>query len=396
MKCSMGLYVHIPFCQHKCSYCDFYSVVTLEAMERFTEALVREIRMRAEQEHHDAAVETIFWGGGTPSLLECTQAEQIATALRCSYPLASSYEWTIEANPGTITLEKLRCYRELGINRISFGVQSFDRRELEFLERIHSAQQAEEAVELARRAGFDNINLDVIYALPGQDIETYRQTLERVGSLAPEHISAYSLVYEHGTPLYRQLQRGAIIPLDEDQEATFYSMTVDLLAQWGYRQYEVSNFARPTRECRHNLLYWHRGEYVGFGPSAHSHLGNVRWSNVRSLRQYVDAIERGSLPVVASEYLTIEQQRAECIFLGLRADGIDLDEFARAYGIWLDHGELGEILSEWQRNGWAQCERRRLRLSARGYALCDALTLELLDAIERAQNASSSFVDCID
>ncbi|GIV56002.1 MAG: hypothetical protein AA908_01220 [Chlorobi bacterium NICIL-2] len=394
MKRSIGLYVHIPFCQHKCSYCDFYSVVSLEAMERFTETIVKEIRLWAQQEQLDATVETIFWGGGTPSLLECTQAEQIASALRSVFSLAPSYEWTIEANPGTVTLEKLRYYRELGINRISFGVQSFDHRELEFLERIHSAQQAEEAVELARRAGFNNVNLDVIYALPGQDLETYQRTLERVCALAPEHISAYSLVYEHGTPLYRQLQRGAIIPLDEDQEAAFYSKTVEFLAQRGYRQYEVSNFARPGRQCRHNLLYWRRGQYVGFGPSAHSHVDNIRWSNVRSLRRYFDAIERGSLPIVAREHLTIEQQRAESIFLGLRADGIELDAFARAYGVWLDRGMLGDMITEWQQKGWACLDGRRLHLTSRGYALCDALTLQLLDALERAQSASGSFVDC--
>ncbi|RMF33554.1 MAG: radical SAM family heme chaperone HemW [Chlorobiota bacterium] len=394
MKHSIGLYVHIPFCQHKCSYCDFYSVVSLEAMERFTEAIVSEIRLWAHQERLDATVETIFWGGGTPSLLECRQAEQIASVLRSVFSLAPNYEWTIEANPGTITLEKLRFYRELGINRISFGVQSFDHHELEFLERLHSAQQAEEAVELARRAGFDNINLDVIYALPAQDLETYQRTLERVCTLTPEHISAYSLVYEHGTPLYRQLQRGAIIPLDEDQEAAFYSMTVEFLAQRGYRQYEVSNFARPGRQCRHNLLYWRRGQYVGFGPSAHSHVDNVRWSNVRSLQRYFDAIERGSLPIMGREQLTIEQQRAETIFLGLRADGIELDAFARAYGIWLDRGMLGELLTEWQQNGWACLDRGTLRLTSRGYALCDALTLQLLDALERAQSASGSFVDC--
>ena len=385
MKRSYGLYVHIPFCEHKCSYCDFYSIVLLDAMDRFTDALCREIDIRSECEQLDGIVDTIFWGGGTPSLLKCEQVERIAAALRSAFPINPDYEWTIEANPGTVTYETLSCYRQLGINRISFGVQSFDDRELAFLERIHTAEQVVEAFELSRRAGFENINLDVIYALPGQELQTYRRTLERVCALKPEHVSAYSLMYERGTTLYNQLQQGKVIPLNDDEEAVLYRETVAFLTMNGYQQYEVSNFSQPQKKCRHNLLYWRRGEYLGFGPSAHSHIANVRWSNVRSLARYLDTIEHGELPIASVEHLSQQEQRTEMIFLGLRAEGIDLNVFAREFGIWLGRGATRTILERWQTSGWARLNDGYLRLTSEGYALCDALTMELLEALEREQ-----------
>lgn len=383
----IGLYIHIPFCQHKCLYCDFYSVVTLEAMDRFVDALCREIRLRAERDGTRDIVGTMFWGGGTPSLLKPEHVERIAQVVSDSFDLSPALEWTIEANPGTVTLDNLRLYRRLGVNRLSFGVQSFDERELHFLERIHSAEQAEEAVALARAAGFDNINLDIMYSLPGQDLQTHMSNLNRACRLAPEHISAYSLVYEPGTPLYHQRQRGLVIPLDEEQEAQLYAATVAFLTEQGYSQYEVSNFARDGKQCRHNLLYWHRGEYLGFGPSAHSHRNYVRWSNVRSLQRYLDTLSRDEFPIAQTEYLSIHQQRTECVFLGLRADGIELSTFEREFGLRLTDATLGEIIQQWVQSGWAHLDDDRLRLTSSGYGICDALTIELLEAIDRVSNS---------
>ncbi|MCX7929584.1 MAG: radical SAM family heme chaperone HemW [Chlorobi bacterium] len=381
---SIGLYLHIPFCQHKCSYCDFYSIVTLDGMERFVQALCEEIRFRSQQFGSDAEVRSIFWGGGTPSLLSIAQTEQVSRVLTDSFYVAADVEWTIEANPGTVTLEKLYAYRMIGINRISFGVQSFDEGELNFLERIHSPHQAEHAVEMARRAGFDNINVDIMYALPGQSITTCLASLKRACALEPEHISAYSLVYEPATPLYHKLQRGEIVPLTDDVEAEFFLQTTSFLAEQGYQQYEVSNFARPGKECRHNLLYWHRGEYLGFGPSAHSHWDNTRWSNIRSVARYVELLARRQFPVAMTEHLTVEQQRSEAVFLALRADGIELATLESLYNCSTTTGPVAAVIADWQRQGLATCDGRRLCLNPSGYSLCDALTLELLNVLEHA------------
>jgi len=382
----IGLYVHVPFCQHKCAYCDFYSVVTLEAMERYVEALCREIALRAEFGAANAEVVTVFWGGGTPSLLTPAQVEQIARALSDTFRFASDVEWTIEANPGTISMDKLRLYRQLGVNRLSFGVQSFDEHELRFLERIHTVTEAEEAINSARAAGFDNINLDIMYALPGQEPQRHKRNLERACRLGTDHISAYSLVYEPGTPLYTRRQRGQIIPLNDEQEAMLYAMTVAILEDHGFRQYEVSNFAREGKQCRHNLLYWHRGEYVGFGPSAHSHWENVRWSNVRNIHRYVEALKRGELPIAQKEQLSEQEQRTEYVFLGLRADGIELQSVVEWVGS--DHaGDVLRLIEQWAYAGWATIEQGWIHLTSAGYAICDALTVELLDVLDRAHEA---------
>lgn len=378
----IGLYLHIPFCQHKCSYCDFYSVVTIGEIDRFVQALCCEIRRWSERIRDVCEVTTIFWGGGTPTLLSPWHADYIARTLYENFSIRPEVEWTIEANPGTVSLESLRCYRGFGINRISIGIQSFDEEELRFLERIHTVQESEYAVKLARAAGFENINVDMMYGLPGQTLNRHRYNLERACALAPEHISAYSLVYEPGTPLYQQLQRGMVIPLQEETEADYYEYTVELLTAHGFEQYEVSNFARPGRQCRHNLLYWHRGEYLGFGPSAHSHWQNVRWNNIRSVKGYIARLEQGELPVVCSETLSAEQQRDEEVLLGLRADGIVLAEFQRRYGISLLRGTAGQCAQEWVRNELAVIKDGRIRLTKRGYAVCDALTVALLRAID--------------
>ncbi|MCS6999532.1 MAG: radical SAM family heme chaperone HemW [Candidatus Kapabacteria bacterium] len=380
----IGLYVHIPFCVHKCSYCDFYSVVTLDTMEDFVTALCHEIELRRRDLQRDVTIETIFWGGGTPSILPLPFAEKIAQTIQQHFSVAPDVEWTIEANPGTVTVEKLSFYRQLGINRVSFGVQSFDPDELRFLERIHTADDAIASVEWARTAGFDSINVDLMYALPGQSIESHRRNLEQACLLQPDHISAYSLVYEPGTPLYHRMQRGEVIPQTEDKEAQFYLVTSELLAQRGYEQYEVSNFARPGKRCRHNLLYWRRGEYLGFGPSAHSHCANVRWSNVRSVKRYIETLCAGQYPIAHLEHLTLQQQLEEEIFLRLRAEGIDVHWFEQQYGVSFRVGPLARQWAHLQEEGIAVKSASVFRLTKKGYALCDTVTVELLHLVEHA------------
>lgn len=380
MSRSIGLYVHIPFCQHKCSYCDFYSVVSLRNVDRFVAALQREIVLYRDFLSEDVIITSIFWGGGTPSLMTLEQTARIAGVIVQSFRLAEHVEWTVEANPGTIDRQKLLLYRELGINRISFGVQSFDATELRFLERIHSADDAIAAVEIARDTGFDNINIDLMYGLPCQQARTYRQSLETACKLGVEHISAYSLVYEQGTPLYHKLQHGMIVPLSEEEEFELYAMTVDMLSSHEYKQYEVSNFARPGKQCAHNLCYWRCGEYLGVGPSAHSHMDGARWSNVRSVERYCELLQSGSYPIAHREQLTTEQQRLERLFLGMRSEGVKLE--------WLlhecRHDMLVPMLERWCREGLATVSDDHLCLTWRGYFLCDALTLELLRTLEQS------------
>jgi oxygen-independent coproporphyrinogen-3 oxidase len=298
-----GIYVHIPFCQHKCSYCDFYSVVQLQFTEQFVRALCQEMQLYAERmpELAEQPIATVFLGGGTPSLLPLPQLEAIVRQLRALFPIAEDAEWSIEANPGTVDLERLRAIRALGFRRISFGVQSFQEAELRFLERIHTPQEARAAVEWAHAAGFDSINVDLMFAIPGQTLRSWERTLQEALALAPHHISAYSLIWEPGTPLYARWQRGEVHPVAEELDTQMYALVAQFLEAAGYVHYEVSNFARPGHCCRHNLLYWHGQEYLAVGPSAHGFLRGRRYWNVRSLHGYVRRIAAGELPIAGME-----------------------------------------------------------------------------------------------
>ncbi len=376
-----GIYLHIPFCEKKCSYCDFYSIESTPLMETFVATLIKEIDLR-----HSSLVtrhSSLFLGGGTPSLLLPSQLERILTAIRSHWEFADDAEWTMECNPGTITLEKLRAYRELGINRLSFGVQSFNAAELAFLERIHTAEEAEQAMELARAAGFTNVNMDLMFALPPQTMESLDNNITRMLALDPDHISAYSLIYEHGTPLYAQLQKGLVTPHDEELDAEMYAHVMQRLTAAGYVQYEVSNFAKPGMQCRHNLLYWHAEQYVAMGPSAHGYVDDVRYWNIRSLAAWTQHVNDGLLPEANRETLGRTERMFERAFLGLRADGIDLVDYAAEFGVNVIEA-LGNDARIWLEEGLITIVHDRLALTSAGYQLCDELTLRTISAIERA------------
>lgn len=379
-----GLYVHIPFCEKKCLYCDFYSLETTHHMESFVDTLLREIDLRAAiTDTNSRSISTVFFGGGTPSLLAPVQIERITKALSQHFHIEPTAEWTMECNPGTVSTESLAAYRALGINRLSFGVQSFFDDDLAFLTRIHSPAQAKEAVAMARRAGFDNINIDLIFALPGQTIERWKSNIETAVALQTEHISAYSLIFEEGTPLNAMKLRGEVHETDEDTDAEMYDITMNFLSRSGYRQYEVSNFARPGMECRHNLLYWQGREYISFGPSAHGYIGGTRYWNVRSLSRYTDDITKGVLPVVNSERIEGRTRMFERAFLELRAQGIEVAAFQRDFGIDV-HSVLRPLFERTAGEDLLAIDSERIALTQKGYRLCDALTTEVIALLEDA------------
>ncbi len=346
----LELYFHIPFCVRKCLYCDFLSGPgSPEEERRYMEALILEAEARAE-ECRDFLVTSVFLGGGTPSTADTAQLEALLRSVRTSYRLAGDAELTIEVNPGTADGEKLRRYRAAGINRLSIGLQSADDGELRRLGRIHTWEQFAETYREAREAGFSNINVDVMSALPGQSLESYLGTLEKVLSLAPppEHISAYSLILEEGTPFFEMAGKGLLELPDEDTDRAMYHETKRRLAKAGYGRYEISNYAREGFACEHNCGYWRRREYLGFGTGAASLIHNTRFQNCRDRERYVRD------PVGCREdvqVLSVEEQMEEFMFLGLRlTEGVSLEEFGRCFGRSMEQ-VYGEVIRRKIREG---------------------------------------------
>jgi oxygen-independent coproporphyrinogen-3 oxidase len=321
-------------------------------------------------------LETIFIGGGTPSLLNGRNIESILNALERKYDLAQIKEWTMEANPGEAPLERLKDFRSLGINRLSMGVQTLEPDLLKFLTRIHSPNQVFETYEHARNAGFENINCDLIYSMPGQSWEIWERDLLRVLDLKPEHISAYTLTLEKGTELYQFVKKGQVTMPEEDQTGGWFLKTHGILNSHGYSAYEISNFARPGMECRHNLHYWRIHPFLAFGPSAHGFDGSNRWGNVRSLDQYLTQIESGNTPISMKESLTQKNLTNELIGFGLRMnEGIDLAQIPERY--------LNQFITnlESAREKWSDVLILRdssVSLTKKGMVYTDAVGVDLM------------------
>lgn len=377
-----SLYFHIPFCEKKCLYCDFYSLETSTALEDFLSALAREIAACGDDSRREP-VETVFFGGGTPSLLTVSQLERILDRVRSTFSLAADAEITLEANPGTVDSDKLRAYRVLGVNRVSLGIQSFNDDELRFLTRIHDRRQAHAAIRDARAAGFENISLDLIYSLPGQTPDQWEATLRTALDYEPAHLSAYALIVEDQTPLARLVAAGEVTPAPAEAEAALYEMTMARMEKERYEHYEVSNYAMPGFRCRHNLAYWSHKNYLGFGPSSHSFWHSPdwqearRWWNIANLRTYCDRLSEGKLPVAAGERLTGTDLINERIFLGLRSDGVRIRSLERDFRF-VFHRRQQELVRELTGEGLAILESGILRLTARGYVLCDEIGERLL------------------
>ena len=381
-----GLYLHVPFCTRRCTYCDFYFVTTRTSHASFVQALCAELGYYAAEYGRREPIETIYFGGGTPSLLALDDVAQILQAIYDGYDASAVEETTFEMNPEGADLDYLRGLRGLGIDRLSIGVQSFFADDLAFMNRSHTAEEAEAVVPLVREAGFDNFSLDLIFGLPEQPEEYWAANLQKAIRLEAPHLSTYGLTIEEKTPLAKQVQRGLVVPAGDEAMEARYAFTMGYLRQHGYEHYEISSFARPGRRARHNSLYWRHANYLGFGPSAHSFWKGgltassaLRWSNVRNLKRYEALLAGRQAPLEAKERLGLDDLAGEHILLALRtSDGLDLEHLQTRYGVDLLFEKTGE-LAELEREGYIEPIRSgRVRLTDRGRLVCDAVTERLL------------------
>ena len=367
MSQDIALYIHFPFCRRRCSYCSFVSYQGRESdIPEYVKALKKELILRAT----DQKVCSIYFGGGTPSLLSPEQIHEIFSVIHSHFTVDEASEVTLEANPGTVDEPYLADIMKLGINRLSLGVQSLDDGELALLGRIHTASEAGDAVRLARNAGFTNLSLDLIYGLPGQTVKSWHRTLGEVIKLGPEHISLYPLTLEDDSPMRMAIERGEVPPIDPDITADQYELAQDTLEEQGYNHYEISNWAKEGYECRHNLVYWHNQPYLGAGVAAHSYIDGHRLANTTDLASYLNAFSCNLRPAwELDEEIGPELQLSETVILGLRlSEGIGLDDIKHRFGIdLLRHYE--QQVDETAALGLLEYSEQRIRLTRRGRLL---------------------------
>jgi len=359
------LYIHIPFCLQICPYCSFYKDLSGPGKaDPLVEAIIRE----AELFGNRCAPRTVFIGGGTPTALSVTQLERLFAGLQRHLDFTDTDEFTIEMNPATVTARKAELLRGFGVNRVSMGLQSWDPHLLKLLGRVHNADQVRRSLAILREAGFDNLNLDLIYGIPGQSLPQWEESIRLTVDLQPEHISAYCLTYEEDTEFFERMTRGEFRE-DAESDAGFFERGVEMLSAAGYGQYEISNHARPGRECRHNLAYWEGADYLGFGPSAWSTIGERRWQNAPDTAAYVQAVQAGVRPLRNEEILPAATREAEKIAFGLRMNaGIDPARLA----------ERHELITGLREEGLLEDHGPRVRLTPRGRLLADEIAAELI------------------
>ena len=375
-----ALYVHIPFCDHKCIYCDFYSIITSDNINPFLSSVKKEIEFYASLYSHGRFFSSIFFGGGTPSLMQPEYIGEIIKFLHKHYTVNDDSEITLETNPGTVDKRKLGLFLQEGINRISIGIQSFDNDDLKFLTRIHDKKTAVNTIFNAREAGFENINIDLIFNLPGQTKEKWLKNLQKAVKLPVKHISAYSLILERGTILNKLVLDKKVTLQDDDYDAELYQITMDFLESEGFIQYEVSNFAKPGFECRHNKAYWKYTDYLSFGTSAHSFADGKRWWNFSSLKKYIDEIEKTGTAVAGFEIINEEQKFNEYIMLALRSSGIDLKDLESVHK---EPGkecinEKNDYLKILMKQNLLKIDDKQISLTKNGYAVCDEILSKIL------------------
>lgn len=392
---SISLYLHVPFCHTRCHYCDFNTYAgMLGHRERYVDALAQEIQLAGLRARRPGDAprrcRTIFFGGGTPSLLSAEQVDALLTAARQAFAVDDDAEITLEANPGTLEYGRLDALRAVGVNRLSMGAQSFDADLLRWMGRIHSPEEIETAFAAARQAGFTSINLDFIFALPNQSLATWAETLERALALGPEHLSLYSLIVEEGTPLFAWVRDGRVIPADDDTAADMYEHAITRLAAAGYGQYEISNWALPGHECRHNLTYWRNLPYIGLGAGAHSYFAGHRFAEARPIADYIarvrasvaegrhdaDALPAGAM--VDDETISRDLEMAETAIVGLRLNaGVSRAEFAARFGQAFEQ-VFDERLADVRTLGLIETVGDRVRLTEHGRLLGNEVFARLL------------------
>ncbi len=374
----LSLYIHVPFCKAKCTYCDFYSIVGREnAIPAYLNSILKEIEQKThELDLSGYYLDTIFFGGGTPNLLDPQHLDRILKKLQSLAPSGEHMEIGMEINPGEASLANLKAYKNLGINRISIGMQSFQPHLLTFMSRIHTAEKSFSTYDDVRSAGFENVSGDLIFAVPGQTREEWVGDLERLVSMQPEHISTYSLTVEAGTALHRWVEAGHVKMLEETVDTGMYNWGRDFLEKSGYPNYEVSNHAKPGFECRHNLNYWTGVEYLGFGPAAHSYFGGRRSWNIRNLDAYLSDIMKSGNGEADSERISQSMARNEMILTRLRlTQGLNLTEFASLF-----HEDLlqtkSDMLKKW--SGRLDISKGQLKITRKGWALTDEISSDLM------------------
>ncbi len=345
-------------------------------MPFLVDALVAELRSRLNRQ--DWRVETIFVGGGTPTFLPETLLHRLFAELGKVYSDRGTVEFTVEANPGTLTVDKANILRKYGVNRLSLGAQSFNENELRVLDRIHGPDQIQAGVEIVRQAGFEHLNLDLIFGIPGQSLESWLLSLDRAVALQPDHLSCYGLTYEPDTPLTRLRDQGGIIPVDQQLEADMYLACIDRLQSQGFEQYEISNFARPGGRCRHNLRYWNHQPGIGIGPSAASYLKGCRWQNIPDTRAYIKTVLSDGEPASDFERLSTRQHAGEVAMLRLRlAEGIEPDDFRKQTGFDL-YEMFGDLIKKHTDDGLLEILAGNVRLTSKGMLLGDEVIAEFL------------------
>lgn len=379
---NLGIYIHIPFCIRKCAYCDFLSFATEEeSRKKYIQSLITEIRQWEDVKRWH--ITSIFIGGGTPSVLKKEETARILEAVYNKFKVDADAEISTEANPGTLTKDKLYTYREQGINRLSLGLQSVHEPELKLLGRIHTYEDFLKGFHMAREAGFSNINVDLMSALPGQTLDSWRESLSKILRLKAEHVSAYSLIIEEGTPFYEKYAEDArlrdlgedcrILPTEEDERSMYYE-TRRLTGEYGLEQYEISNYAKPGYECRHNQAYWLRQDYLGFGLGASSLIDNVRFRNTADLKQY----SQGIFEKEEREVLSVQEQMEETMFLGLRMkDGVSMEAFEKVFHTPFS-AVYGKTVLDLKNEGLVQTEDKRLFLTEKGFDLSNYTLAQFL------------------
>lgn len=371
-----GVYIHVPFCRHRCHYCDFFTIAGRDdAFEAFADRLIDELSRVPER--LDGEVDTVFIGGGTPTLLPPRVLGRVLEAVGEHLPLRGDCEWTVEANPETVTAERADVLAASGVNRVSLGAQSFDTGLLAALERQHDPESVPRSLDLLRQAGIDRLSLDLIFAIPGQSLEQWDADLQAVLDLGVEHLSAYSLVYEPGTPLTRRRDRGAVQPVDEEVEARMFEHAIDVLQQQGFDQYEVSNWARSGHRCRHNLVYWRNENWWPVGPGAAGHVDGVRWKNLPRLSSYLEG--EGLPAVTMTEQLDEDGRIGETFMLGLRLlDGMEREQVESLLGRGDRATARREAIDRRILGGEMEWAGDRLRFTRSGLLVADSINLELL------------------
>ena len=381
---AFSLYIHIPYCHSKCPYCDFNSHAASSWPEaEYTRALITEMRYRAEERRWSGdRVKTIFLGGGTPSLFDPRSIAELIEATEATFGIEADAEITLEANPGTVDADKLAGFRGAGVNRISFGAQSFNPAILKFLGRIHTAEETREAAQAARRVGFERLNLDLIFAVPGQTLDDVDRDIEEAVALEPDHVSAYNLTFEEGTVFFAELKRGRIQQLPSDDQAAMYSMVRERLPRHGYEMYEISNYAPRGHEARHNLTYWRAESYLGIGAGAHSfardNTGGRRWWNERAPARYIELARANGLAEAGAETVDRRTAMSEFVFLNLRLRaGFAAAEFENRFGQAL-HVSFDGVSQQLIADGLLIDRDGRIFLSERGVELGDSVFAEFV------------------